>query len=183
MEILTLMNKIAELGVLVVLAGVSVWNQVQMYNRLNSDVPNKQIWEKLTQLEKGYISHEVLKDKMVFFIQSVRWKLQNTQFDIIHINNIAENPERLDKKLDNMYNKETNKMNNILEDMCDKSTNYIIMKTFVDYLDENKKVIEDIFTPLKTSHTKEIEEECKKNINIEMEMFQENILSKIKEIL
>ena len=73
-------------------------------------------------------------------------------------------------------------MSEMLEGLCDGSTKYIILQAYSKKLDENKAVIHSAFEPLKSPHGKTEEEESKKNIEIEMEQFEERAVTDLKEL-
>ena len=182
-------KSVAEMGLMTTASGVVIGAFVLSYKRMLSDNTNKEVMkeiselkEEVTALRKGYVSAEVLKDKLPYFIQRNRWKIQNTTFDIIRINNIAGTPDIVDKKIESLYIKEKNKMSEMLEGLCDNSTKYIILQAYSKKLDENKSVIHSAFEPLKKAHGKAEEEESKKNIEIEMEQFEERAVTDLKEL-
>lgn len=182
-------KSVAEMGLMTTASGVVIGAFVLSYKRMLSDNTNKEVMKEISELKdevtalrKGYVSAEVLKDKLPYFIQRNRWKIQNTTFDIIRINNIAGTPDIVDKKIESLYIKEKNKMSEMLEGLCDGSTKYIILQAYSKKLDENKSVIHSAFEPLKKAHGKAEEEESKKNIEIEMEQFEERAVTDLKEL-
>ena len=182
-------KSVAEMGLMTTASGVVIGAFVLSYKRMLSDNTNKEVMKEISELKdevtalrKGYVSAEVLKDKLPYFIQRNRWKIQNTTFDIIRINNIAGTPDIVDKKIESLYIKEKNKMSEMLEGLCDSSTKYIILQVYLRKLDENKAVIHSAFEPLKKPHGKPEEEESKKNIEIEMEQFEERAVTDLKEL-
>ena len=182
-------KNVSEVGILVTASGVLIGSFTLMLKKLLSDSTNKEVIgaiqelkEEITALRKGFVSPDVLKDKLVYFIQRNRWKIQNTTFDIIRINNIAGTPDIVDKKIESLYIKEKNRMSEMLEGLCDNSTKYLILQAYSKKLDENKSVIHSAFEPLKKPHGKAEEEESKKNIEIEMEQFEERAVTDLKEL-
>ena len=182
-------KSVSEVGIMVTASGVLIGAFALMFKKLLSDNTNKEVMkeiselkEEVTALRKGYVSAEVLKDKLPYFIQRNRWKIQNTTFDIIRINNIAGTPDIVDKKIESLYIKEKNKMSEMLEGLCDNSTKYIILQAYSKKLDENKSVIHSAFEPLKKAHGKAEEEESKKNIEIEMEQFEDRAVTDLKDL-
>lgn len=191
---------ISEHGFLIVAA--SVWTSVSIlqFRKLFSDNTNKEVIREIAEfkkevmhriedleeevktLRKGYVSPEVLKDKIPYFVQGNRWKIQKIIMDILSVNNISKNPYIVDKKLDYLYDKAKNRMSEMLEGMSDSSTKYIILQSFTKNLNENRAVIDALFAPLKKEHEKSAEEECRKNLQIEMEQFQERTITDIKEL-
>lgn len=175
-------KSVAEIGVMATASGVLIGAFVLQYKKTLSDNTNKEVLEELKALRKGYVSPEVLKDKVPYFVQGNRWKIQSTLMDIIRINNISVNPDITDKKINYLYDRAENRMSEMLEGMCDSNTKYLILQTYMKILGGNKAVIDSLFTALKKEHGKPEEEECKKNIKIEMEQFQERAITDIKEL-
>ena len=182
-------KSVAEIGMMATASGVLIGAFTLMFKKLLSDNTNKEVIsailelkEEITALRKGFVPPDVLKDKLLYFIQRNRWKIQNTTFDIIRINNIAGTPDIVDKKIESLYIKEKNKMSEMLEGLCDSSTKYILLQAYSKKLDENKAVIHSAFEPLKKVHGKPEEEESKKNIEIEMEQFEERAVTDLKEL-
>ncbi|ACZ08314.1 Uncharacterised protein [Sebaldella termitidis] len=182
MDILTIINKIAELGLLVVLSSVSVWNQINMYKRMNSDATNRDILEALKQFQKGHLMSAGLKIIVPYFIQGSRWKIENTLRDIINVNNISANYNDVKTKIALCYSKERNKLKNILEVSADNAYKYIIIKSVYDNLQINENAINSIFEDIK-EETKENYHKYKEKIKLEMNQFEENAVSQVNDIL
>lgn len=175
-------KSVAEIGLMATASGVLIGAFVLQYKKTLSDNTNKEVLEKLEALHKGFVSPEVLKDKIPYFVQGNRWKIQSTLIDIIRINNISSNQEITDKKINYLYNRAENRMSEMLEGMCDSNTKCIVMQSYLKNLNENKAVVDTLFIALKKEHGKLEEDECKKNIKIEMEQFQERTITDIKEL-
>ena len=195
MEPITYALKILELGLYAVTSGAFIFYSVSMFKKMNSDVTNKEIIEMLDskfdelldalkKLDQGHLNKEGLKDLMPFFVQSVRWKLQNSIIDIININNINKNFDIVMKKVYLYYQKERHEINNILNIMASENNKWIVLHTAITELQANERVIKSIIEKIKElNEVKYDKDKYKADIRAEMAQFEENTISAINNVL
>ena len=184
MEWIAYALKVTELGFMNVASGVLIFIAVSMFRKQNSDTTNKELARQIAELKKtfeqGHLNKEGLKDLMPFFVQSVRWKLQNSFIDIININNIYKNFDIVIKKIDLYYSKERNKLNDVLSIMSTDAEKYLILHTTVADLEANERVIKSIIEEIKDlGEVKYDKEKYKADVRTEMAQFEENAISNI----
>ena len=195
MEPITYALKILELGLYAVTSGAFIFYSVSMFKKMNSDVTNKEIIEMLDskfeelldalkKLDQGHLNKEGLKSLMPFFVQSVRWKLQNSIIDIININNINKNFDIVMKKVDLYYQKERHEINNILNIMASENNKWIVLHTAITELQANERVIKSIIEEIKElNEVKYDKDKYKADVKAEMAQFEENTISAINNVL
>ena len=184
MDGLTWAFKIAELGVMTVISGTFMFFSVTMFKKISSDISNKELEKKIEELmkmfNKGHLNKEGLKDLMPFFVQSVRWKLQNSLIDIININNINKNFDIVIKKIDLYYSKERNKLSDVLSIMSTDAEKYLILHTAMADLQANERVVKSVIEEIRElGEIKYDKEKYKADIRTEMDQFEENAISNI----
>ena len=175
-------SKISELGLMNVASGVLIFIVVSMFRKQNSDTTNKELSRQIAELakkfEQGHLNKEGLKDLMPFFVQSVRWKLQNSLIDIININNINKNYDIVIKKIDLYYSKERNKLSDVLSIMSSDAEKYLILHTVMEDLQANERVVKSVIEEIRDlGEVKYDKEKYKADILTEMSQFEENAIS------
>ena len=188
MEWVTFVLKITELGLMNVVSGIFVFIAFTMLKKLISDTTNKELSKQIAELskkfEQGHLNKEGLKDLMPFFVQSVRWKLQNSLIDIININNINKNFDIVIKKIDLYYSKERNKLNGVLSIMSTDGEKYLILHTVIADLEANERVVKSIIEEVRDlGEVKYDKEKYRSDIKTEMAQFEENAISNINNAL
>ena len=181
-------SKISELGLMNVASGVLIFIVVSMFRKQNSDTTNKELSRQIAELakkfEQGHLNKEGLKDLMPFFVQSVRWKLQDSLIDIININNINKNHDIVIKKIDLYYSKERHKLNGVLSIMSTDAEKYLILHTAIADLEANERVVKSIIEEIRDlGEVKYNKEKYKYDVKTEMAQFEENAISNINNAL
>ena len=182
MEWITYALRISELGLTNVVNAIFVFIAFAMLKKLISDTTNKELSKQIAELskkfEQGHLNKEGLKDLMPFFVQLVRWKLQNSLIDIININNINKNYDIVIKKIDLYYSKERNKLSDVLNIMSTDGEKYLISHTVIADLEANKRVVKSIIEEIRDlGEVKYNKEKYRADIKTEMAQFEENAIS------